>query len=91
MKIQVSQIKMEGHMSFTNSAILKQSCTIENENHILKGKKIIIETYTPKKEGVYGEWGKPEKIFYLEDGKKSYKTLNGFLKSIGFDKITDKQ
>ena len=32
--------------------------------------------------------GKPEKIFYLEDSKKSYKTLNGFLKSIGFDKVT---
>ena len=87
MKMEVSNIKMESHISFTDGAILKQSCIIQNKNHVLNGKKIFIETYTQKKDGVYGEWGKPERTFYLENSDKIYKTLNGLLKSLGFDKI----
>lgn len=79
--LKTTHISMESHLAMDDCHSLLQSCVILNDSHKLKGKKIMILTDTPKKEGVFGE---SKTLYYIQHSGKTFDSLDAFCNEYGF-------
>lgn len=79
-------MKFESHISMAHEHIKNYSCLIEMDGHDLNGKKIIVQSVTPKNKK--GEFLKSKYYYKLsESSGYFFNSLDEFLNHYGFDNL----
>jgi len=81
--LKTSEMKFESHISMAHEHIKNYSCLIEMDGHDLNGKKIIVQSVTPKNKN--GEFLKSKHYYKLsESSGYFFNSLDEFLNHYGF-------
>lgn len=82
--LDTSNVSMESHLAMDDCHYQLNSCVILNEQHELKGQKIMISRDTPKEKGVYGSFGNSTTKYYIENSDKTFDSIDDFCNEYGF-------